>query len=163
MRPALGGRGFAAHRLHVTKAVAWPGQNQGIIKRPKTQNGIRHPIIMLPLLKILQQHRQEGGYVIQGERAREDTPITRQGIKWLYERIDRAVQESGCGVDFHSINQRDRHTIATFMNNAALDEKNIESQLGHYDVRFTRQRYMNAQARQEEKSMAQLAAYITKI
>ena len=49
------------------------------------------------------------------------------------------------------------------MNHAALDEKTIESQLGHYDVRFTRQRYMNAQAKQEEKSMAQLAAYIAQI
>ena len=48
------------------------------------------------------------------------------------------------------------------MNHAALDEKTIERQLGHYDVRFTRQRYMNAQAKQEEKSMAQLAAYIAK-
>ena len=49
------------------------------------------------------------------------------------------------------------------MNNAALDEKTIESQLGHYDVRFTRQRYMNAQEKQEERSMAQLAAYIAEI
>ena len=154
---------FSLKRIHVTKAVSWPGQNQGILKQPKTHNGVRHPIIILPLLVILLQYRKEQGYVIQGERAKEDAPITRQGIKRLYERIDRAVTDSGCGIDFHSLNRRGRHTIATFMNNAALDEKTIESQLGHYDVRFTRQRYMNAQARQEEKSMAQLAEYIAQI
>jgi len=154
---------FSLKRIHVTKAISWPGQNQGILKQPKTHNGVRHPIIILPLLVILLQYRKEQGYVIQGERAKEDAPITRQGIKRLYERIDRAVTDSGCGIDFHSINRRGRHTIATFMNNAALDEKTIESQLGHYDVRFTRQRYMNAQARQEEKSMAQLAEYIAQI
>ena len=49
------------------------------------------------------------------------------------------------------------------MNHAALDEKTIESQLGHYDVRFNRERCMNEQAKQEEKSMAQLAAYIAQI
>ena len=154
---------FQCGRIHVTKAVSWPGQNQGVIKSPKTKNGVRHPIILPALLPILLQHRQISGYVVRGEREKEDIPITRQEIKRLYERIDRAVLESGCGCDFHSINRRGRHTIATFMNNAALDEKTIESQLGHYDVRFTRRHYMNAQARQEERSMAQLAAYIAEI
>ncbi|MBE5769743.1 MAG: hypothetical protein E7336_00050 [Clostridiales bacterium] len=114
---------FSRKRIHVTKSVSWPGQNQGILKQPKTHNGVRHPIIILPLLVILLQYRKEQGYVIQGERAKEDTPITRQGIKRLYERIDRAVVDSGCGVDFHSLNRRGRHTIATFMNNAALIRK----------------------------------------
>lgn len=154
---------FQSRRIHITKAVSWPGQNQGVIKSPKTKNGIRHPIILPGLLPILMQHRQISGYLIRSEREKEDIPITRQGLKRLYDRIDRAVKESGCNCDFSSLNRRCRHTIATFMNNAALDEKTIESQLGHYDVRFTRRRYMNAQARQEERSMAQLAAYIAQI
>ena len=32
-------------------------------------------------------------------------------------------------------------TVTTFMNNAEVDDKAIESQLGHDDARFTRQRY----------------------
>ena len=62
---------------------------------------------------------------------KEDAPITRQGIKRLYERIDRAVTDSGCGIDFHSLNRRGRHTIATFMNNAALDEKTFAAWKTH--------------------------------
>ncbi len=47
------------------------------------------------------------------------------------------------------------------MNNAELDDKTIESQLGHYDVLFTRQRSMNAQDKQIRRGMDQLAAYMT--
>ena len=47
------------------------------------------------------------------------------------------------------------------MNNAALNDKTIESQLGHYDARFTRERYMNAQEKQIERGMDKLASYLT--
>lgn len=79
----------------------------------------------------------------------------------MYERIGKATMESGIDFDFGNINRRGRHTVATFMNNAELDEKTIESQLGHYDIRFTRERYMNAQAKQEQRGMDKLASYMT--
>ena len=71
------------------------------------------------------------------------------------------VKESGIDFDFANINRRGRHTIATFMNNAALDDKTIESQLGHYNARFTRERYMNAQEKQIERGMDKLASILT--
>ena len=43
------------------------------------------------------------------------------------------------------------------------EEKTIERPLGHYDVRFTGQRYMNAQAKQAEKSMGKLSVYMAQI
>ena len=91
-------------------------------------------------------------YLIRGQREKEDEPITRQGIKRLYDRIEDAVKESGIAFDFKRINRRGRHTIATFMNNAALDDKTIESQLGHKNARFTRERYMNVQAKQKNEA-----------
>lgn len=150
-----------AKRIHVTKSVAWPCQNQGIIKPPKTKNGIRHPIIMPQLFFILKRHQKETGYLIHGMRSSEDKPITGQAVKSLYDRIDKAIKESRIDFDFRSINRRGRHTIATFMNNAGLDEKTIESQLGHYDIQFTRKQYMNAQDKQEERGMDKLASFIT--
>lgn len=117
---------------------------------------------MIPqLLMILNQYRQEKGFVICGQRPKENEPITRQGIKRLYERIEKAVNDSGIDFDIKSINRRGRHTVATFMSNAELDDKTIESQLGHYDVRFTCQRYMNAQDKQIQRGMDKLAAYMT--
>ena len=148
-------------RIHVSKSVAWPCQNEGIIKEPKTKHGIRNPIILPQLFFILKRHQQASGFLIRGQRSKEDKPITEQALKNLYDRIGKATAENGIDFDFRSINRRGRHTIATFMNNAELDEKTIESQLGHYDIRFTRERYMNAQAKQEERSMDKLAEYLT--
>ena len=80
----------------------------------------------------------------------------------IFERTNKGVRltESGIEFDFGNINRRGRHTMATFMNNAELDDKTIESQLGHYNVRFTRERYMNSQAKQEERGMDKLASYM---
>ena len=126
-----------------------------------SMNWMAYPIILPQLLCVLNLYKQESGYLIRGQREKEDEPITRQGIKRLYDRIEYAVKESGIAFDFKRINRRGRHTIATFMNNAALDDKTIESQLGHKNARFTRERYMNAQAKQEERSMDKLAEYLT--
>ena len=150
-------------RIHVSKAVAWPCQNEGIIKEPKTKNGIRHVVIIPQLFFILKRHQQETGFLIHGQRSKEDKPITEQALKNLYDRIGKATAESGIAFDFGSINRRGRHTIATFMNNADVDEKTIESQLGHHKVEFTRERYMNAQAKQEQRGMDKLASYMTEL
>lgn len=56
-----------------------------------------------------------------------------------------------------------RHTVATFMNNADVDEKTITSQIGHHDIAFTRKQYMNAQMRQMQRSMDKLGNYIENI
>ena len=47
--------------------------------------------------------------------------------------------------------------LQVFKDNGAI-EQNI---LGHYNVRFTRQRYMNAQDNQIQRGMDKLAAYMT--
>ena len=154
---------FKSRKIHIEKSIAWPAQNQGIVKAPKTPNGIRCPVILPQLLSVLNQYRKDSGYLIQGQRTKEDEPISRQGVKRLYERIEIAVKESGISFDFKSINRRGRHTVATFMNNAALDDKTIESQLGHYDARFTRERYINMQDKQVEQEMEKLASYLTVI
>ena len=114
---------------------------------------IRNPIILPQLLFILKRYQRESGYLIRGQRSKKDEPITEQALKNLYDRIEKATKESGIHFDFKSINRQGRHTMATFMNNAELDDKTIESHMGHYDARFTRERYMNAQARQEEREM----------
>ena len=49
------------------------------------------------------------------------------------------------------------------MNNAELDERTIISQLGHYNIQFTRERYMNAQDKQVSREMDKLATYLTDI
>lgn len=152
---------FESRRLTVTKTIIWPSQNKGQVKpRPKTENGDRDPVIMPQLLFILKGQAKESGYLIRGERSKEDEPITNQGMKRLYGRIKAAVEESGIDFDISCLNRRGRHTMATLMNNAGVDDKTIEDQLGHYDADFTRQRYMNPQRKQVERGMEKLSVYI---
>lgn len=49
------------------------------------------------------------------------------------------------------------------MNNAGLDDKTIEGQIGHYDANFTRRRYMNPQMEQMRSGMAKLSGYMQNI
>ncbi len=53
--------------------------------------------------------------------------------------------------------------MATFMNNACLDDKTIEGQIGHYAASFTRRRYMNPQMKQMRVGMAKLSDYMEAI
>lgn len=152
---------FTNKRLHVDKTIIWPSQNRGKVKeKPKTKNGERDMVIMPQLSFILNANKQKSGYLIHGERAKEDEPITNQGHKRLMERIAIAIQESGIDFDFRSLNRRGRHTFATLMNNAGLDDKTIEDQMGHYSADFTRKRYSNSQNKQVERGMEKLSSYM---
>ena len=152
---------FEYSQIYITKSIAWPGQNKGTIKTPKTKNGIRSVVILPQLVVILEADRRSEGYVIHGAQSTKDEPITRQGMKRLYERVESVMQS--CGIDFQFSNRRGRHTIATFMNNANVDDKTIESQLGHYSADFTRRQYMNADKDQIERSMKRLSEYMSNL
>ncbi len=49
------------------------------------------------------------------------------------------------------------------MNNAELDTKTIERQLGHYNIQFARKVYMNAQDKQVDREMEKLETYLAVI
>ena len=54
-------------------------------------------------------------------------------------------------------------TVDILMNNAGIDDKTIENQVGHYSAEFTRRQYMNHQSKQVERGMAKLSDYIAQI
>ena len=87
--------------------------------------------------------------------------VTHQVMTRMRERINRIAQNNG--VEFLFGNRIGRHTMATFMNNADVDEKTITSQIGHHDIAFTRKQYMNAQMRQMQRSMNKLGDYLESI
>ncbi|MBQ4074696.1 MAG: site-specific integrase [Clostridia bacterium] len=149
--------------LHVRESIEWAAKNQGGIKGTKSNNGKRDIVIIPQLAAILERHHKKSGYLIQGARAKKEAPATNQTVIRLNERIGNEAAKHGIAFYRGSLNRNSRATVATFMNNAALDEKTIESQLGHHDIRFTRQRYMKAQAKQAEKSMGKLSVYMAQI
>lgn len=152
---------FKKKRLNITKSVAWGGKNKGFIKEPKTENGKRCIVIIPPLLDILKEAKRESGYLIYGENEGNNTPISDTGITCLNERIHLTEEKEGVTARFS--NKRARHTWATFMNNAQVDSKTIQAQMGHYNIDFTRKQYMNPQEEQKDSEMQRLADYIAKI
>lgn len=153
---------FERNRIYVEEVIIWPSQNPGIVKpNPKSANGERDIVIMPQLRDILLESRQPSGYLIRGKRCKQDEPISNMGIQRLNERI--ALAASSMGIDIKLGNRRGRHTMTTLMNNAGLDDKTIENQVGHYSAEFTRRQYMDHQAKQVERGMAKLSDYIAQI
>lgn len=147
--------------VYVTKSVSWAGKNQGNLKKPKSDNG-RRIIIMVPqLYALLSTAERTGRYLIHSPRSEGDKVVTHQVMTRMRERINRIARENG--VDFLFGNRIGRHTVATFMNNADVDEKTITSQIGHHDIQFTRKQYMNAQMRQMQRAMGKLGDYMANI
>ena len=145
--------------IHVSKAVEWPGQNRGMIKEPKTENGIRIIVIIPKLAAFLKSMQHDTGYVLTADRQKDNEPMSHQAVKRLNERIGIVAKENGINV--HFLSHRARHTVATFMNNAGADDVSITGIIGHSDVAFTKRQYANTQTTQLQRGMAKFADYIS--
>ena len=147
--------------IQVTQSVAWPSQNQGILKSPKTEHGARLIIIIPQLLAILKAHQQKTGYVLRARKQDGEHPMTQQAVKCLKHRLQQYVKENNISTPF--LTHRARHTVVTFMNNAGVDDVSITSIIGHSDVAFTKRQYANQQTDQLERGMSSFSSYINDI
>lgn len=147
--------------IHVDKAVEWPAKNKGEIKEPKTENGYRTIYIIPQLLVILSEQYCEDGYVLTASRQRPGEPMTHQAVKRLNDRLNAALVSNDCYV--HFLSHRCRHTVATLMNNAGVDDISITTTIGHSDISFTKRQYMNHQAKQVQRGMTRFAQYLREI
>lgn len=145
--------------IYVTKAVEWPAKNRGIIKEPKTENGFRTIYIIPQLHVILSEQYCTEGYVLTSPRQIPCQPMTHQAVKRLNERVNNLLSDSGLDLKF--LSHRARHTIATLMNNAGVDDVSITHTIGHSDISFTKRQYMNHQAKQVQRGMSRFAQYLT--
>ena len=143
--------------ITINKSVEWPAKNKGEIKEPKTENGYRKIYIIPQLLVILSEQYCTDGYVLTAPR-QKDGPMTHQAVKRLNDRLNAALEANGCPVRF--LSHRCRHTVATFMNNAGVDDVSITSTIGHSDAAFTRRQYMNRQDQQVKRGMSRFAQYL---
>ena len=152
---------LGTNTLQVTQAVAWPSQNQGIIKSPKTANGIRTIIIIPQLSNVLKEYQQSSGYVLTTANQKNDKPMTHQAVKCLKQKIQDAAKANNIPVIF--LSHRARHTIATFMNNAGADDVSITGIIGHSDVAFTKRQYANKQTTQLKRGMECFSDFVAHI
>lgn len=147
--------------IHIDKAVEWPAKNKGELKEPKTENGYRTIYIIPQLLVILSEQYCTEGYVLTSPRQKPGKPMSHQAVKRLNDRINDALAFNDCSVRF--LSHKARHTVATFMNNAGVDDVSITSTIGHSDASFTRRQYMNRQDRQVKRGMSRFAQYLNEI
>ena len=148
-------------KLRVTQAVAWPSQNQGIIKSPKTDSGNRTIIIIPQLEKILRRHVRPSGFLLTSAHNNPDKPMTQQAVKCLKQKIADTAKAQNIPVRF--LSHRARHTVATFMNNAGADDVTITGIIGHSDVAFTKRQYANTQITQLERGMERFSNFVAGI
>lgn len=147
--------------IHIDKAVEWPAKNKGGLKEPKTENGYRTIYIIPQLLVVLSEQYCTEGYVLTSPRQKPGEPMSHQAVKRLNDRINNALVSNDCSVRF--LSHKARHTVATFMNNAGVDDVSITSTIGHSDASFTRRQYMNRQDRQVKRGMSRFAKYLNEI
>ena len=147
--------------LYVTQSVAWPSQNQGILKSPKTANGNRAIIIIPQLADILKLHIRPSGFVLSSVHNLCEKPMTQQAVKCLVQKIVDTAKAHRISVRF--LSHRARHTVATFMNNAGADDVSITGIIGHSDVAFTKRQYANTQTNQLERGMERFSNFVANI
>ena len=147
--------------ISINKSVEWPSQNKGYLKQPKTENGIRVVYIIPQLLGVLREQRKSSGYILTSPRQKTDSPMSHQAVKRLNERVNNAAEKNHVSVRF--LSHRARHTVATFMNNAGVDDITITSTIGHSDAAFTKRQYMNKQQEQLKRGMKRYSNYLLSI
>lgn len=115
---------FTAKKIKVTKAVEF-SNNQGKLKAPKSQNGIREVPLLDVLSDILPTDKNPEDYVFGGNRIMSETMIRKRWAKYL--------KETGLSITQHML----RHTYATILYRANIDPKTAQALLGHSDVSTT--------------------------
>lgn len=144
--------------ISIKASAEWPCQNRAVIKTPKTINGYRNIPIIQQLVTILYQYKQAKGYVLRGVRQKDDLPMTHQAVKRLNDRLNVLLQKNNINIAF--LSHRVRHSFATLLNNAGVDDVTITSTLGHADVSFTKRQYVTPQDTQVRRGMSNLSEYI---
>ncbi len=121
--------------LHVRRSLYFAGRNQGELKAPKSDAGLRDVIYLKRLQTLLEPHRgAPGAYVFGGEK-----PMSKRAYYCLLERCRR----SGIDVTPHQL----RHAYATFLFEADIPEKTAQKLLGHAQLSTTMDVYTELRER----------------
>lgn len=127
------------------------GVTEVMILPPKTDSSDRIIPIPAALKTIIEQHRQESGFIL----ARSNGKFTEPRL--LQNKFVKCLAE--CGIDkanFHTL----RHTFATRCIESGVDVKTLSELLGHSDVKTTLNRYVHSSFDLKQKSIDKLSLLI---
>lgn len=138
--------------IHICKTMQRLKNTEGVtevmILPPKTDSSDRIIPIPVALKKIIEQYRQESGYVL----ARSNGKFTEPRL--LQNKFVKCLAE--CGIEkanFHTL----RHTFATRCIESGVDVKTLSELLGHSDVKTTLNRYVHSSFELKQKSIDKLS------
>ncbi|MCM1541790.1 MAG: site-specific integrase [Blautia sp.] len=113
---------------------------------PKSCFSKREIPITDDLVRLLQPYRENGGYVLCGNKPMEPRTYQNRFMKYL--------EAAGIGkTNFHIL----RHTFATNCIDSGTDIKSLSEILGHSDVRITLNRYVHPTTETKRRHMDTLA------
>lgn len=123
-------------------------QNETIIVRGQKTKNSRRVIPLLPICqRIINSQPKFGEYIFYGIHG---DPITASVLKKLYLRLRKIT-----GIETIT-NHVARHTFATRLLEAGVDEKAISTLLGHSSTAFTMDQYVEAQTKHLKTSIYQM-------
>ena len=124
------------------------GVTEVMILPPKTESSDRFIPIPAALKKIIEQYRQENGYMLTRPNGKFTEP------RLLQNKFVKCLAECGIEkVNFHTL----RHTFATRCIEAGVDVKTLSELLGHSDVKTTLNRYVHSSFELKQKSIDKLS------
>lgn len=159
---------FEKKIIHVTKAASTV-KNKTIIKKPKSEAGIRDIPIPKVLFKVLMEIRKPSGFVctnINGGMLTESSYMRQWASFRNYLNVC-AGGRNGSGKYLKRITVIDnitahmlRHTYASMLFDANVDVKSAQKFLGHADIEVTLEIYTHLSEMKEEKSVAALDKHL---
>lgn len=149
---ALKWEDISENTIHVCKTMQRlknsSGATEVMILPPKTNSSDRFIPIPTTLKSIIEQHRQESGYVLARSHGKFTEP------RLLQNKFAKILDE--CGIEktnFHTL----RHTFATRCIESGVDVKTLSELLGHSDVKTTLNRYVHSSFDLKQKSIDKLS------
>ena len=113
----------------ISRAVVYAnGENQPLIKKPKTESSSRTVIMVRPLLELLEPYRKESGFVLTPDNGVSPLTSTVKRRVWMYAKRELQI-EGFTPYDF-------RTTYGTQLCERGITSKQCADVLGHADTRM---------------------------
>lgn len=161
------------NKIRVTKSVSWQ-TNKPVIKKPKTEKGIRDVPLLSPLKAALP--KQWSGYLFSADGGK--TPLTHTQFRNRWNGYCRASGLADCVIEeqeskglnkriYYKKNWKNRivpyqlrHEFATLCFDAELDPKDVQELMGHANEETARRIYTHIQESRRAKTVEKLEKYV---
>lgn len=143
---------FESGFITVSRSITYAANSTPILKEPKTAAGVRRVLILAPVVRLIKPlydaAKNKDEYVLTGEKPR--------GQSWYRRRWDKYLEATGLNVTQHQF----RHTYATILYEAGVDELAAQTLMGHKDISTTHKIYTHLRDKHMTENLDKLKSFI---